>query len=387
MDSKLESVCAGHKGAATKLLLTFDDLKSNTNTEVDEVKALDDAVTQTQKTLIDLNSRLLDQKSEENLEQEITNSDEYMYELDCKLRQIRKFTKPLEKSEHFPTECTEITDVNTRSQIVKQKHLCFNCLGSHRVAACNFIKQCKTCNGMHHSSICKGKDVIRGTTQQPTIQQLSINVIETTDESSVLHSSQQSRDILLKTSITPVIYIDQGVESNILFDEGAQRSFKIQKLVDQLEMKPTRKVSIHPTAFGDLSQNVRNLDTATIRQTDTGEKIRINTLINTAIGYKNGKYTAKLSWKHDHPDLPSNMAVARSRTENISQCLVQSRTHVNSLDEKLQGSKLESRPPVRAHQQLVESRSHIDTGQELVTCKDDYCFVCARKNIHKWTKR
>ncbi|CAG2191550.1 unnamed protein product [Mytilus edulis] len=96
MDSKLKSVRAGHKGAVTKLLVKFDELKSNTDTEVDEVKALDDAVTQKQKTLIDLNNRLLEQTSEENLEQEITDSDEYMYELDCKIRQIRKFIKSFE---------------------------------------------------------------------------------------------------------------------------------------------------------------------------------------------------------------------------------------------------------------------------------------------------
>ncbi|CAG2253605.1 unnamed protein product [Mytilus edulis] len=96
MDSKLKSVRAGHKGAVTKLLVKFDELKSKTDTEVDEVKALDDAVTQKQKTLIDLNNRLLEQTSEENLEQEITDSDEYMYELDCKIRQIRKFIKSFE---------------------------------------------------------------------------------------------------------------------------------------------------------------------------------------------------------------------------------------------------------------------------------------------------
>ncbi|CAG2198226.1 unnamed protein product [Mytilus edulis] len=96
MDSKLKSVRAGHKGAVTKLLVKFDELKSKTDTEVDEVEALDDAVTQKQKTLIDLNNRLLEQTSEENLEQEITDSDEYMYELDCKIRQIRKFIKSFE---------------------------------------------------------------------------------------------------------------------------------------------------------------------------------------------------------------------------------------------------------------------------------------------------
>ncbi|XP_063442697.1 uncharacterized protein LOC134722997 [Mytilus trossulus] len=739
MDSKLKSVRAGHKGAVTKLLVKFDDLKSKTDTEVDEVKALDDAVTQKQKTLIDLNNRLLEQTSEENLEQEITDSDEYMYELDCKIRQIRKFIKSFETSaiishdivgpstsrlnpdaynftpearvdmntcaidsinqqysmhapavhtrpsenvmfqvpseprssksnyhrlpkldlpyfngdilkwqtfwdcfessihfndtltsiqkfnylkaqlegsaaqtvegfaltngnyetavnllrdrfgqpsklihaymkalmnlpaptndafslrsygdrlesyvrglkslgqtpemygsllvpvvldklpidirkniarehgrdnlildnlrksitkeidileagegvtdsdrlyataffmgtqshsykskftdthqktntrtcifcsgEHYPTECFEVTDANARNQIVKQKQLCFNCLGSHRVAACKSTKRCKKCNGMHHTSICRGKEVIPGTTPEHTTRQSSVNKVETINETRVMYSSQQNHNILLKTAIAPVVYNDQEVECNILFDEGAQCSFITQKLADQLEIKPTEKVSIQLSAFGDLSQKVRNLDTATIQlQTDTGEKVHINTLIvpeiavpiknnislttrslphlrelklahsmqsterfvidfligadhywdiledkvirgngptavqskigyllsgpinrninqpstvlvnviahkNTTIDNEKGNSTEELSQKHNHQDdVPSGMIVTKRRP----------------FEENIQGSDYLPRPPERTHPQLVESRSHIDTGQKLI---------------------
>ncbi|CAC5366802.1 unnamed protein product [Mytilus coruscus] len=619
MDLKLKSVRAGHKGAVTTLLVKFGELKSKTDTEVDEVEALDDAVTQKQKTLIDLNNRLLDQTSEENLEQEITDSDEYMYQLDCKIRQIRKFIKSFETNnktshdnndpstsrlkpdalnftpearvdmntcaidsmnqqysihapagsaaqtvegfaltngnyetavnllrdrfgqpsklihaymralmnipaptndvyslrfygdklescmrgleslgqtpemygsllapvvldklpidirksiarehgrdnlilenlrksitkeidileagegvtdsdrlyataffmgtqshsqkskfsdtrkkvhtrtcifcsgEHYPTECTNVTQ---RNQIVKQKQLCFNCLGSHRVAACQSTKRCKNCNGMHHTSICKDKEVIPGTKPEPTIQQSAINEVETPNETRVMYSSHQSNDFLLKTATAPVT-------CNILFDEGAQRSFITQKLADKLEIKPTEKVSIQLSAFGDLSQKVRNLDTATIQlQTDTGENVDINTLIvpeiavpihnrpinrninqpptstvvvndisikNTAIDNEKGKSTAKLPWEHDHPDdIPSGMTVAKRRPENTSQWLVQSRSHMNPFEENLQGSNLLPRPPERTHPQLVESRSHIDSGQELITHKENYRLV------------
>ncbi|CAC5384064.1 unnamed protein product [Mytilus coruscus] len=314
MDSKLKSVSAGHKKVVTKLLVKFDELKSNTNTEVDEVKALDDAVTQKQKTLIDLNNRLLDQTSE------ITDSDDYMYELDCKLRQIRKFIKFLEtntKTSHdnvdpsssrlnpnaynFMPEvrvdmntCTidsmkeqysiHAPAVHTRpsenimyqvpSDPRSSKSNYHRLPKSHRVSTCSSIKRCKKCSGIHHTSICKRKDVIPGTTPS------AIKVVETTDDTSVMHSTQQSQDILLKKATAPAIYNNQEVECNILFDEGAQRSFTTQKLADKLEIKPTGKVSIYLSAFGELSQNVRNLDTTTIQlQTDTGEKVRINTLI------------------------------------------------------------------------------------------------------------
>ncbi|CAC5411833.1 unnamed protein product [Mytilus coruscus] len=170
--------------------------------------------------------------------------------------------------------------IHTRANSRTHKQLCFNCLGSHRVAACQSTKRCKNCNGTHHTSICKDKEVIPGTKPGPTIQQSVINEVETPNETRVMYSSQHSNEILLKTATAPVIYNDQEVECNILFDEGAQRSFITQKLAEKLEIKPTEKVRTQLSTFGDLSQKVRNLDTATIQlQTDTGENVDINTLI------------------------------------------------------------------------------------------------------------
>ncbi|VDI72774.1 Hypothetical predicted protein [Mytilus galloprovincialis] len=49
-----------------------------------------------------------------------------------------------------------------------------------------------------------------GTMQEPNIQ-TAINVVETTDTTSVLHASQVSPDILLKTATAPVIYNDVNI--------------------------------------------------------------------------------------------------------------------------------------------------------------------------------
>ncbi|VDI54333.1 Hypothetical predicted protein [Mytilus galloprovincialis] len=144
-----------------------------------------------------------------------------------------------------------------------------------------------------------------GTTPEPTIQQSAINVVETPNETRVMYSSQQSHNILLKTAIAPVIYNDQEVEYK-----------------------------------------------------------------NTAIENEKGYSTERLPWKHDHPDdIPSGMTVAKRRPENPSQWLVQSRSYINQFEETLQGSNLLPRPPEQTHPQLLESTSHIDTGQELITLK------------------
>lgn len=56
-----------------------------------------------------------------------------------------------------------------------------------------------------------------------------------------MYASQRSSEILLKTAVAPFRYNGQGVDSNILFDEGAQRSYITKKLADNLVIKPTAR--------------------------------------------------------------------------------------------------------------------------------------------------
>ena len=92
--------------------------------------------------------------------------------------------------------------------------------------------------------------------------------------------------------------------------------------------------------------------------------VKVITDKNTAIENEKGYSTERLLWKHDHPDdIPSGMPVAKRRPENPSQWLVQSRSYINQFEETLQGSNLLPRPPEQTHPQLLESTSHIYTGQ------------------------
>ncbi len=107
MDPKpLKSVRTGHKGVVTKLLSKFEELKTNENVDVDDVISLDAAISQKQKTLTELNERKMEQTSEEDFAQELSESDEYMYLLDCQIRKIRKPAKQIE------TKSTQIMPTN-----------------------------------------------------------------------------------------------------------------------------------------------------------------------------------------------------------------------------------------------------------------------------------
>ncbi|CAC5425528.1 unnamed protein product [Mytilus coruscus] len=82
-----------------------------------------------------------------------------------------------------------------------------------------------------------------------------------------MHSSTSSgrSQVLLKTAIAPITYDKtQFTSANILFDEGAQRSFITQEMADLLNLRPHKKEAITISGFGESNKKVRNLQIATI---------------------------------------------------------------------------------------------------------------------------
>ena len=71
-----------------------------------------------------------------------------------------------------------------------------------------------------------------------------------------------------------------SLEGNILFDEGAQRSFISQEMAAKLNLQLSSKESISLASFGSTSANHTNLPTAAIQiHTLTGDKIPVSVLI------------------------------------------------------------------------------------------------------------
>ena len=50
-----------------------------------------------------------------------------------------------------------------------------------------------------------------------------------------MYTAQAHTNVLLKTAIAPISYDRQIMDANILFDEGAQRSFISQSLAEKLK--------------------------------------------------------------------------------------------------------------------------------------------------------
>ena len=55
---------------------------------------------------------------------------------------------------HAPWTCVNVTNVKKRRDIIKEKRLCYNCLGTHKIAHCKSEKTCKNCGKRHNTSIC-----------------------------------------------------------------------------------------------------------------------------------------------------------------------------------------------------------------------------------------
>ena len=110
------------------------------------------------------------------------------------------------------------------------------------------------------------------------------------DTLQVFHSTTQPRSgVLLKTAVAKVTSRIYTVVANILFDEGAQRSFVTRELADKLQLQTSGTEEVQLAAFGSSSKKVSHIDTATVYLlTDSREKIAIDVLIVPTIAVSLG---------------------------------------------------------------------------------------------------
>ena len=85
--------------------------------------------------------------------------------------------------------------------------------------------------------------------------------------------------VLLKTAVALVWTENQGMNTNILLDEGAQRSFVTEELASKLDLKTEVTEVINLSTSGNTSTKVQHLPKAIIYvEPIEGEKIPIEVL-------------------------------------------------------------------------------------------------------------
>ncbi|XP_065884078.1 uncharacterized protein [Dysidea avara] len=93
-------------------------------------------------------------------------------------------------------------------------------------------------------------------------------------------ASNRSSVCLLKTAIAPVISGGTRINANILFDEGAQKSFICSELASKLQLIPDTTTQVALSSFGANSPSLQTLEMTTIQiQTLNGDRIPVSVLI------------------------------------------------------------------------------------------------------------
>jgi len=188
------------------------------------------------------------------------------------------------KGTHSAINCDVNKDVLSRLEVMKKKHLCYNCLAHHRVAQCTSKNRCCTCSGKHHTSICNEHKKATGNTDH-TSKNSDLPITNTSNDTAALttftsHHFTRNSTCLLKTAIGTIVGPDSQTDANILFDEGSQRSFLTEKLANELALQSHTFENISLSSFGADKPLHKCMDAVLIHiKTMTGELIPLSALI------------------------------------------------------------------------------------------------------------
>ena len=121
MATKLKSTRAGQRGATTKLLQKFEERWETEETrDTSELESLLETLKEKQELIRDLDRKILDYAAEEDMEKEILEGDEYNFNLDSKIRKIRKLL--LAQTSALNASAQSFTEPSHFSQTVNSAH-------------------------------------------------------------------------------------------------------------------------------------------------------------------------------------------------------------------------------------------------------------------------
>ncbi|XP_077866993.1 uncharacterized protein LOC144355836 [Saccoglossus kowalevskii] len=218
------------------------------------------------------------------------------------------------KGTHFTSACRVVTDINKRWEIVKRDKLCYNCLGRHRASECKSKFNCRTCKRRHHSTLHQesqpATDVATSDTNPNSPVHVTLTKLNDTHRNSPNNTCL--RPVLLKISVGN----SQPLQANVLFDEGASRSFISRKFANDLNLSPTRTEQVFLSTFGDNTDHSRALDFASVTAHDlSGHTSNIDVLFISEISTK---LTNHITESIHHVDYLRGLTFAHPVTEDKS---------------------------------------------------------------------
>jgi len=152
---------------------------------------------------------------------------------------------------HMSTDCTSVTNLGTRKQILRTSGRCFNCLRKGHIGrSCRSSSKCQKCKGRHHTSICErqGTEQTRrplSLAQPPDTKQMSLNADApsyTPTQTTNTFCSDRRKTVLLQTARSIVHNPSNPqtlIEVCLLFDSGSQKSYITERAKSLLALEPS----------------------------------------------------------------------------------------------------------------------------------------------------
>ena len=157
------------------------------------------------------------------------------------------------KTDHHVSECSGFTkaSLSDRTNFVKEKHLCYNCLHvGHGTYVCRNKARCTKCNRKHHDLIHDDAFIKKENNE------------ETSTPSATISCTLQSRNVYLRTLPVRISNGDKEIIAVALLDGGAQSSLGTEDLFNKLGIneRPSNlkltTVTGETTEYKSMSANI-----------------------------------------------------------------------------------------------------------------------------------
>ena len=158
------------------------------------------------------------------------------------------------RKSHSHSKCTKVTSLKARLNILRRQGRCYKCLKKgHITPDCpNTSYICIKCStDGHHVSLCPGPrtEVPGGGTPEP------VNTDNAGVETNVTFTDSHN-DVLLQTAVGEVAAVgkEKFRTARLLFDNCSKRTYIIDRLRKQLDLKKIRTENLIVHTFGDKSE-------------------------------------------------------------------------------------------------------------------------------------
>ncbi|XP_011859713.1 PREDICTED: uncharacterized protein LOC105557154 [Vollenhovia emeryi] len=215
---------------------------------------------------------------------------------------------------HYIASCSEFSakPLLERQNLVSQKSLCFNCLGSHKLSECRSLKRCRKCKGQHHTLLHRDAAVpstttsVAGTstdtasTSSPkTTSSAPLSTLTALYSHSAAALQNHSRVLLATASVTLINEKGDSVKARALLDQGSEISLIRESLVQLLQLPRARSsVSIMGVGAHNIGTS-RGVVTVKLRSRyDPSMEIAVSTFIIPKLTGRIPSSPVTTSWKH-----------------------------------------------------------------------------------------